>query len=162
LLGGLTGVLQAMAPVDFNVTDTYFVVAHMHYVLFAAAGFAGFAAIYYWFPKFTGRMLNEKLGKWHFSLFFIGFHATFLVQRKLGLEGMPRRVVTYRQSDGFGGLNLTSRTGAFIMAVGVLVFLWSMVQSARHGARAINDPWDGQALEWATTSPPPERNFESL
>ena len=116
LLGGLTGVLQAMAPVDFNVTDTYFVVAHLHYVVFAAAGFAGFGAIYYWFPKFTGRMMDERLGKVHFWLLFIGFNMTFLVQHQLGLEGMPRRVVTYRESDGFGGLNLISTIGSFIIA----------------------------------------------
>ena len=133
LLGGLTGVLQAMAPVDFNVTDTYFVVAHMHYVVFAAAGFAGFGAIYYWFPKFTGRMMDERLGKAHFWLFFIGFNLTFLVQHQLGLEGMPRRVVTYRESDGFGGLNLISTIGSFIIAVGVLFFVWNLWRSLRHG-----------------------------
>jgi cytochrome c oxidase subunit 1 len=162
LLGGLTGVLQAMAPVDFNVTDTYFVVAHMHYVVFAAAGFAGFGAIYYWFPKFTGRMMDERLGKAHFWLLFIGFNMTFLVQHQLGLEGMPRRVVTYRESQGFGSLNLISTIGSFIIAVSVLFFAWNLWRSLRHGPRAGNDPWDGQTLEWATTSPPPERNFDSL
>jgi len=162
LLGGLTGVLQAMAPVDFNVTDTYFVVAHMHYVVFAAAGFAGFGAIYYWFPKFTGRMMDERLGKAHFWLLFIGFNMTFLVQHQLGLEGMPRRVVTYRESDGFGALNLISTIGSFIIAVSVLFFAWNLWRSLRHGPPAGNDPWDGQTLEWATTSPPPERNFDSL
>jgi cytochrome c oxidase subunit I len=162
LLGGLTGVLQAMAPVDFNVTDTYFVVAHLHYVVFAAAGFAGFGAIYYWFPKFTGRMMSEPLGKWHFWLLFIGFNMTFLVQHQLGLEGMPRRVATYRESDGFGNLNLISTIGSFIIAVSVIIFAWNLYQSLRRGAPAGNDPWDGQTLEWATTSPPPERNFDSL
>jgi cytochrome c oxidase subunit I len=162
LLGGMTGVLQAMAPVDFNVTDTYFIVAHMHYVLFASAGFAGFAAIYYWFPKFTGRLMNEKLGRWHFWLFLVGFNATFLVQHQLGLEGMPRRVVTYKASDGYGNLNLVSTVGAFILAVGVLIFAYNLLRSIRHGEPAGDDPWDGQTLEWATTSPPPERNFAAL
>jgi cytochrome c oxidase subunit 1 len=162
LLGGMTGVLQAMAPVDFNVTDTYFIVAHMHYVLFASAGFAGFAAIYYWFPKFTGRLMNENLGRLHFWLFLVGFNATFLVQHQLGLEGMPRRVVTYKASDGYGNLNLVSTVGAFILAVGVLIFAYNLLRSIRHGQPAGNDPWDGQTLEWATASPPPERNFDSL
>ena len=162
LLGGMTGVLQAMAPVDFNVTDTYFIVAHMHYVLFASAGFAGFAAIYYWFPKFTGRLMNETLGRWHFWLFLVGFNATFLVQHQLGLEGMPRRVVTYKASDGYGNLNLVSTVGAFILAVGVLIFAYNLLRSIRHGEPAGADPWDGQTLEWATASPPPERNFDSL
>ena len=162
LLGGATGVLQAMAPIDFNVTDTYFIVAHMHYVLFASAGFAGFAAIYYWFPKFTGRLMNEKLGRWHFWLFLVGFNATFLVQHQLGLEGMPRRVVTYKASDGFGNLNMVSTIGAFILAVGVLIFSWNLLRSIRHGEPAGGDPWDGQTLEWATASPPPERNFDSM
>jgi cytochrome c oxidase subunit 1 len=162
LLGGITGVLQAMAPIDFNVTDTYFVVAHMHYVLFASAGFAGFGAIYYWFPKFTGRIMNERLGRWHFWLLFIGFNATFLFQHQLGLEGMPRRVVTYKASDGYGDLNLVSTIGAFIIGISVLIFAWNLLHSLRHAAPAGDDPWDGQTLEWATTSPPPKLNFDSL
>jgi cytochrome c oxidase subunit I len=162
LLGGLTGVLQAEAPVDFDVHDTYFVVAHMHYVLFAAAAFAGFGAIYYWFPKFTGKMLDERLGKLHFWLFFIGFNTTFLVQHELGLRGMPRRVYSYESKDGFTGLNEISTLGSYILAVGVLVFIWNLWRSLRHGAPAGNDPWDGQTLEWATTSPPPPRNFDEL
>jgi cytochrome c oxidase subunit I len=161
LIGGITGVQQAMAPIDFNVTDTYFVVAHMHYVIMAVV-MAAFGGIYYWFPKFTGRMLSEKLGKWHFWLFFIGTNVTFFVQHQLGLEGMPRRVVTYKASDGYGALNLVSTIGSFILAVGVLVFLWNVIRSLRHGTRAGGDPWDAQTLEWATSSPPPERNFESL
>jgi cytochrome c oxidase subunit 1 len=162
LLGGLTGVLQAMAPLDYNVEDTYFVVAHMHYVLFAAAGFAGFGAIYYWFPKFTGRLMNERLGRWHFWLLLVGFNATFLEQFQLGLKGMARRVATYQASDGFGNLNLISTIGAFIIGLSVLIFAWNLLQSLRHGAPAGDDPWDGQTLEWATTSPPPKRNFDSL
>jgi cytochrome c oxidase subunit I len=161
LLGGITGVQQAMAPVDFNVTDTYFVVAHMHYVIMALV-LAAFGGVYYWFPKFTGRMLDERLGKIHFWLFFIGINVTFLVQHQLGLEGMPRRVVTYRASDDFGALNMVSTIGSFILGLGVLVFVWNVIRSLRRGAPAGNDPWDGQTLEWATTSPPPERNFDSL
>jgi cytochrome c oxidase subunit I len=161
LLGGITGVQQALAPVDFNVTDTYFVVAHMHYVIMALV-LAAFGGFYYWFPKFTGRMLDERLGKIHFWLFFIGINVTFLVQHQLGLEGMPRRVVTYRASDDFGALNMVSTIGSFILGVGVLVFLWNVIRTLRRGERVGNDPWDGQTLEWATTSPPPERNFDSL
>jgi cytochrome c oxidase subunit 1 len=161
LLGGITGVQQALAPVDFNVTDTYFVVAHMHYVIMALV-LAAFGGFYYWFPKFTGRMLDERLGKIHFWLFFVGINVTFLVQHQLGLEGMPRRVVTYRASDDFGDLNMVSTIGSFILAVGVLVFIWNVVRTLRRGERVGNDPWDGQTLEWATTSPPPERNFDSL
>ena len=121
------------------------------------------AAIYYWFPKFTGRMLDERLGKVHFWLFFVGFNMTFLVQHQLGLEGMPRRVATYRESDGFGTLNLISTIGSFIIAVGVLlVRRGTCVARCATARRPGNDPWDGQTLEWATTSPPPEHNFDSL
>jgi len=161
LLGGITGVQQALAPVDFNVTDTYFVVAHMHYVIMALV-LAAFGGFYYWFPKFTGRMLDERLGKIHFWLFFIGTNVTFLVQHQLGLEGMPRRVVTYRASDDWGALNMVSTIGSFILGVGVLVFVWNVIRTLRRGERVANDPWDGQTLEWATTSPPPERNFDAL
>ncbi len=161
LLGGITGVQQAMAPIDFNVTDTYFIVAHMHYVIMALV-LGAFGGIYYWFPKFTGRMLDERLGKIHFWLFFIGINVTFLVQHQLGLQGMPRRVVTYDASDDFGALNMVSTIGSYILGVGVLIFVWNVIRSLRHGAPAGNDPWDGQTLEWATTSPPPERNFDSL
>jgi cytochrome c oxidase subunit I len=161
LIGGITGVQQALAPVDFSVHDTYFVVAHMHYI-FMAVLMAAFGGIFYWFPKFTGRLLSETLGKVQFWLIFIGSNVTFFVQHQLGLDGMPRRVVTYRESDDFGVLNLISTIGSFILGVGVLVFVWNVVRTLRHGQRAGNDPWDGQTLEWATTSPPPERNFESL
>ncbi len=162
LLGGLTGVIQAMAPLDFSVTDTYFVVAHLHYVAFATAGFAGFGAIYYWFPKFTGRLMNETLGRIHFVLLFIGFNMTFFVQHELGLRGMPRRVADYDQQDGFTTLNVISTVGSYIIAVAVIVFAFNVLISLRRGARAGDNPWDGQTLEWATTSPPPEHNFDSL
>ena len=162
LFGGLSGVLLASPPIDFHVSDSYFVVAHFHYVLFGTIVFAVYSGIYFWFPKMFGRMMDERLGKWHFWLLFIGFNMTFLVQHQLGLEGMPRRVVTYRESDGFGNLNLISTVGSFIIAVSVLFFAWNLWRSLRHGVPAGNDPWDGQTLEWATTSPPPERNFDSL
>jgi cytochrome c oxidase subunit 1 len=162
VVGGLTGVLQASAPVDFSVHDTYFVVAHLHYVMFAAAGFAGFAAIYYWFPKFSGKLMDERLGKIHFWFVFIGFNLTFFPQHQLGLRGMPRRVATYPAHEGFTFLNLLSTIGSFVLGVGVLVFAWNLWHSYRHGEPAADDPWDGQTLEWATSSPPPEHNFASL
>jgi heme/copper-type cytochrome/quinol oxidase subunit 1 len=131
-------------------------------VMFAAGGFAGFAAIYYWFPKFTGRMLNDRLGHWHFWLFFVGFNTTFLVQHELGLRGMPRRVVTYGPDEGFTFLNEISTFGSYLMGVGVLIFFWNVITSLRKGPVAGDDPWDAQTLEWATTSPPPPRNFDAL
>jgi cytochrome c oxidase subunit 1 len=162
LLGGLSGVLQASAPIDFAVTDTYFVVAHMHYVIFAAAGFAGFGAIYYWFPKFTGRYLNERWGKIHFVLLFIGFNLTFFFMHSLGLRGMPRRVDSYDADAGLTFLNVVATVGSFLLGVAVLAFLVNVVVSLRRGESAGDDPWDGVTLEWATSSPPPEHNFDSL
>jgi cytochrome c oxidase subunit 1 len=162
LAGGLTGVMLAMAPVDFAVSDTYFVVAHMHYVIFSSAALGGFAAIYYWFPKWTGKKLSEPLGKIHFWFYFIGGNVTFFVQHDLGLQGMPRRVYEYDRDAGWIGLNQISTAGAFALGVGTLFFLWNVWRTLRHGEPAGNDPWDGQTLEWATTSPPPERNFDAL
>jgi cytochrome c oxidase subunit 1 len=161
LVGGISGVQSAMAPIDFNIHDTYFVVAHMH-TIFMAVALALFGAIYYWFPKFTGRMMSERLGKWNFWLVFVGSIVTFTFQYQLGLNGMQRRIVTYRESDGYGAFNLISTVGSFIIAVGVLIFVWNFFRSLRHGAPAGDDPWDAQTLEWATSSPPPERNFTSL
>jgi cytochrome c oxidase subunit 1 len=161
LLGGLTGVLQAMAPVDFNLTDTYFVVAHMHYVIMGLV-MGAFAGVYYWFPKMTGRMLSERWGRVHFFAFFIGINLTFFVQHQLGLEGMPRRVATYSKAEGWGTLNLISTIGSFVLAIGALAFFWNVFVSFRQGEPAGGDPWGGQTLEWATTSPPPEHNFDSL
>jgi cytochrome c oxidase subunit 1 len=161
LLGGLTGVLQAMAPVDFSLTDTYFVVAHMHYVIMGLV-MGAFAGVYYWFPKMTGRMLSEKWGKVHFWAFLIGINVTFFVQHQLGLDGMPRRVASYTKAEGWGTLNLISTIGSFILAIGVLAFVWNLFVSLRKGTPAGSDPWGGQTLEWATTSPPPEHNFDSL
>jgi cytochrome c oxidase subunit I len=162
LAGGLTGVMLAMAPVDFDVSDTYFVVAHMHYVIFSSAALGGFAAIYYWFPKWTGKKLNETLGKIQFWIYFIGGNITFFVQHDLGLQGMPRRINEYDEDQGWIGLNQISTIGAFLIGIGTLLFFWNVWRTLRHAPPAGNDPWDGQTLEWATTSPPPERNFDSL
>jgi cytochrome c oxidase subunit I len=159
LLGGITGVMLASPPIDFHVHDTYFVVAHFHYVMVGGSVFAMFAGIYYWYPKFTGRRLSEPLGKLHFVLFFIGFHLTFMVQHILGLEGMPRRVADYLESDGFTTLNRVSTIGSWVMSLGMLVFLWNLWRSRRKGAPAGDDPWGGHTLEWWTPSPPPAGNF---
>ncbi len=160
LLGGLTGVLLATAPIDFAVTDTYFVVAHMHYVLFGGSVFALFSGVYYWFPKITGRMLGEGLGKLHFWMTFVGFHLTFAIQHVLGLRGMPRRVPDYVTAYGFEWMNLVSSIGAFLLAASTFPFLWNAWRSWRHGDLAGDDPWGGHTLEWATTSPPPAANFD--
>ena len=161
LIGGITGVMLASAPIDFQAHDTYFVVAHMHYVLFGGSVFALFAGIYYWFPKVTGRRLSERLGMLHLAMTFVGFHLTFLVQFWLGLQGMPRRVASYLPSDGFTTLNRVSSIGAFLLGASVLPFLYNAWRSWRRGEPAGNDPWEaGQTLEWATSSPPPPHNFD--
>jgi cytochrome c oxidase subunit 1 len=162
LLGGLTGVMLAAPPIDFHVTDTYFVVAHMHYVLFGGSVFAIFAAIYYWFPKFTGRLLDETWARVHFVLIFIGFNLTFFPQNELGLRGMPRRIAVYGADLHWSFLNLLSTIGAYVLAIGMLPFLWNVWISWRHGRVAGNNPWGAGTLEWATTSPPPEHNFAAL
>ncbi len=162
-IGGLSGVSFAALPVDWQTTDTYYVVAHMHYVLFGGTLFAIFGATYYWFPKMTGRLLSERLGQWHFWLTFVGFNTTFMVQHFLGLMGMPRRVYTYpADMPGWGLLNLVSTAGAYLLAVSVLVFLWNLLTSLRHGVLAGDNPWHGWTLEWLTTSPPPVHNFERV
>jgi heme/copper-type cytochrome/quinol oxidase subunit 1 len=162
VMGGLTGVSLAVVPLDWQFTDSYYVVAHMHYVLFGGTVFGVFAGAYYWFPKMTGRLLSERLGKLHFWLVFVGFHLTFLPQHWLGLIGMPRRVFTYGADTGWGFWNLVSSVGALIMAIGVAVFVWNVIVSLRAGAPAGDDPWDAWTLEWATTSPPPPENFAEL
>ena len=164
LLGGLTGVLLASPPIDFHVADTYFVVAHFHYVLYGTIVFATFAGIYFWFPKLTGRMLDEPLGKLHFWATFIGFHLTFLVQHWVGNEGMPRRYADYLPSDGFTTLNTVSSIGAFVLGASTLPFLWNVFRSYRYGeVVTVDDPWGyGNSLEWATTCPPPRHNFTEL
>jgi cytochrome c oxidase subunit 1 len=162
LLGGLSGVLLASAPVDFHTHDTYFVVAHMHYVLFGSAVFAGFAAAYYWFPKWTGRFMRTGLAKLHFWLLFAGFNLTFFPQHILGLRGMVRRVADYERGEGLEFLNLVSSAGAGLLAISTLPFLWNLFISRRKGAPAGGDPWGGHTLEWATSSPPPPHNFHRL
>jgi len=142
------------------VTDTYFVVAHFHYVLVAGAVNAIFAGLYYWFPKITGRMMSETLGKLSFWLTFVGFNATFLVQHSIGLEGMPRRVYEYPDVADLHVLNLISTIGSFILALGVVVTAYNLVRSLRGGVVAGPDPWKGNTLEWFTTSPPPDNNFD--
>ncbi|MGH8962313.1 MAG: cytochrome c oxidase subunit I, partial [Jatrophihabitantaceae bacterium] len=164
LFGGLTGVLLASPPVDFHVSDTYFVVAHFHYVLFGTIVFAVYSGIYFWFPKFTGRYLDEKLGKVHFWLTFLGFHLTFLVQHWLGAEGMPRRYPDYLPSDGFTTLNTVSTIGSFVLGASMIPFFWNVYHSYRFGEICTaDDPWGhGNSLEWATSSPPPRHNFTSI
>ena len=164
LFGGLSGVLLASPPLNFHVTDTYFVVAHFHYVLFGTIVFAVFGGVYFWFPKMTGRMMDERLGKIHFWLTFIGFHTTFLVQHWLGNEGMPRRYADYLPSDGFTTLNTISTVGSFILGASMLPFIWNVWKSYRFGPQVdVDDPWGhGMSLEWATSSPPPLRNFNQI
>ncbi|MFB9880242.1 cytochrome c oxidase subunit I [Planobispora siamensis] len=164
LFGGLTGVILASPPMDFHVTDSYFVVAHFHYVVFGTVVFAMFAGFYFWWPKFTGRMLNETLGKVHFWLLFIGFHTTFLVQHWLGAEGFPRRYADYHHIDGFTDLNVVSSVGALILGISTLPFVYNVWHTARHAPRVtVDDPWGySNSLEWATSCPPPRHNFTSL
>jgi cytochrome c oxidase subunit 1 len=164
LLGGLTGVLLASPPIDFHVHDTYFVVAHFHYVLFGTIVFATFAGIYFWFPKITGRFLDEPLAKLHFWTTFVGFHTTFLIQHWLGAAGMPRRYADYQAADGFTTMHVISTIGAFLLGASVLPFIWNVLRSHRFGhAAEADDPWGfGNSLEWATTSPPPRHNFLEL
>src|SRR3984957_13858501 len=159
LIAGLTGVMMAAAPFDWQLTDSYFVVAHFHYVLLGGLLFTLFGAIYYWFPKATGRMLSETLGKWHFWLLVIGFHITFDTLHFAGMLGMPRRIYTYAAGRGWEGLNLVASIGVIFQAAAVACLIWNIVSSFRKGAPAGNDPWDAWTLEWATTSPPPEYNF---
>jgi cytochrome c oxidase subunit 1 len=164
LFGGLTGILLAAPAIDFHVTDTYFVVGHFHYVLFGTIVFATFAGIYFWFPKITGRYLDEPLAKLHFWTTFLGFHTTFLVHHWLGDMGMPRRIADYLPSDGFTTLNTISTVGAFLLGFSMLPFIWNVFRSYRYGQLAdADDPWGhGNSLEWATSSPPPRHNFLEL
>jgi cytochrome c oxidase subunit 1 len=161
-IGGLSGIFLAAFPVDWQVTDTYYVVAHLHYVLFGGSIFGIFAGLYYWWPKFFGRMLNEGLGKLQFWLFLVGMNFTFMPQHLLGLLGMPRRVYTYHHGGLWEAYNLVSTIGSYLMGVGVLVFAVNVVLTARSGRRAGNDPWVGDTLEWYTTSPPPPHNFDRV
>jgi cytochrome c oxidase subunit 1 len=159
VLGGLTGVMLASVPLDLQMHDTYFVVAHFHYVLIGGAVFPLFGALHYWFPKWTGRMLNETLGKWNFWTLFIGFNLTFFPMHILGLHGMTRRIYTYVAETGWGNLNLLATIGAGIIALSVLLFVINAALSLRRGLVADANPWLAPTLEWAVTSPPPVYNF---
>jgi cytochrome c oxidase subunit 1 len=162
IIGGLTGVMLASVPLDLQIHDTFFVVAHLHYVLIGGSVFPLFGAFYYWIPKWTGRMLSETLGRWSFALMFIGFNLVFFPMNQLGLSGMPRRVYTYLPESGWGTLNFVASVGAFVLAGGVLVFIINFLVSMRAGALAGDNPWAAETLEWSTTSPPPSYNFHNL
>ncbi|WP_031480023.1 aa3-type cytochrome oxidase subunit I [Streptomyces bicolor] len=164
LLGGMSGVLIASPPLDFHLTDTYFIVAHLHYVLFGTVVFSMFGGFYFWWPKLTGKLLDERLGKIHFWTLFVGFQTTFLVQHWLGEQGMPRRYADYLAVDGFTALNTISSIGAFLLGLSTLPFLYNVWRTAHHGRRVDrSDPWGyGRSLEWATTCPPPRHNFTAM
>ena len=164
VFGGLTGVILASPALDFHLSDTYFVVAHFHYVIFGTVVFAMFAGFYFWWPKWTGKMLNERLGKIHFWVLFIGFHITFLVQHWAGVMAMPRRYYTYLPEDGITWMNQISTVGAMILGVSMIPFLLNVYITARNAPKVtVNDPWGfGRSLEWATSCPPPRHNFTSI
>ena len=164
VFGGLTGVILASPPLDFHVSDSYFVVAHFHYVVFGTVVFAMFAGFYFWWPKFTGKMLNESLGHIHFWILFIGFHMTFLIQHWLGVMGMPRRYATYMVEDGFTWMNQLSTIGSVFLALSMIPFMLNVYLTHRKGEKVTaNDPWGyGRSLEWATSCPPPRHNFTSI
>ena len=162
IIGGLSGIVVATYPVDYQVHDSYYVVAHFHYTLFGGTVFAVFAGLFFWFPKMTGRTYNERLGKISFWLLFVGFNLTFIPQHMLGLLGMPRRVYTYNHGGVWEIYNLLSTIGAFIMAVAVLLVVVNLLRNARKGQRVGNDPWQADTLEWYVSSPPPAHNFDSV
>ena len=162
LVAGLTGIMLAVVPFTWQMTDSYFVVAHFHYTLIGGFVFLMFAGIYYWFPKVTGRMLDERLGRWHFWLFLVGFNMTMGILHVAGLLGMPRRIYTYQTGHGWDTINLIASLGVLPQILGVLIFVVNIVWSLRRGLRAGDDPWDAWTLEWATTSPPPAYNFETI
>ena len=160
-IGGLSGVTHAVVPVDTQQTDTYYIVAHFHYVLFGGSMFGLFGGAYYWWPKITGRMLNDRIGKVHFWLMFIGFNLTFGPFHMLGLQGMPRRIYTYPEGRGWDFWNFVSTIGAFLIALSVLVFIFNVCKS-RKNPHVGDDPWDARTLEWTIPSPPPEYNFTEI
>jgi cytochrome c oxidase subunit 1 len=163
IIGGLSGVTHASPPADAQQQDTYYIVAHLHYVLFGGSIFGLFAGIYYWFPKVTGRLMNEGLGKLNFWLLFIGMNLTFAPMHWLGLDGMPRRINTYDSSMGWDFWNLFATVGSWVIALGVLVFIWNFFASLRKGEEdKTGDPWDGRTLEWSISSPPPAHNFTEI
>ncbi|HEY3900202.1 MAG TPA: cytochrome c oxidase subunit I [Chthoniobacter sp.] len=160
--GGLSGISHAIVPLDWQTKNSYYLIAHFHFIAVGGIVFAVFAALYYWFPKISGRMLSERLGRWTFWLMVIGFNMTFIIQHVLGLAGMPRRVYTYPDLPGWGWMNMVSTIGAFFMAVAALVFVYNLINSMFRGAPAGDNPWNAWTLEWATTSPPPHENFHAL
>ncbi len=162
IIGGLSGVMHSSPPADLQQTDTYFVVAHFHYVLFGGTMFGLFGGIYYWFPKVTGRMMSETLGKWHFWIMVLGFNLTFFPMHFLGLLGMPRRTWTYMEGLGFGDMNMAATVGAFVLAASTLIFLWNFFRSMKKGEEAPANPWGAPTLEWAIPSPPPHYNFAEI
>jgi cytochrome c oxidase subunit 1 len=162
IIGGLSGVLHSVVPADFQQQDTYFIVAHFHYVLFGGAMFGLFAGLYYWFPKYTGRMMSDRWGKVHFWLMLIGFNLTFAPMHILGLQGMPRRIYRYAEGMGWDFWNFVETIGAFILAVSILVFMVNWAVSRRRGEEAGTDPWDARTLEWSIPSPPPAHNFDEI
>jgi cytochrome c oxidase subunit I len=162
LIGGITGVFLGIYPVDWQLHDTYFVVAHFHYVLMGGAVFAVFAGLYYWYPKMTGRMMDERLGKISFWTMLIGFHTTFLIQHSIGLDGMPRRIPEYADVGNLAIYNLISTIGSFILGTGILITLWNVLRSLKKGAVSGPDPWKANTLEWFTQSPPPQNNFDTV
>jgi len=165
-VGGLSGVTHSIAPADTQQTDTYYIVAHFHYVIFGGSIFGVFAGFYFWWPKVFGHQLNERIGKWNFWTMLVGFNVTFGPMHILGLQGMSRRIDTYDSGYGFAFWNLVATIGAFMIAVGILVFIWNIWYSARKWFKAGKpdvgpDPWDGRSLEWMTASPTPEHNFDT-
>jgi cytochrome c oxidase subunit 1 len=162
LIGGINGAFSASVPVDFAINSTYWIVAHIHYVLFGGSVFAIFGGLFYWFPKMFGVRLNETLGKIQFVIMFVGFNLTFFPMHELGLMGMPRRIADYSPTAGWNDMNMAATIGSFIVAVSVLPFLWNVFISLRSGERVGDDPWEANTLEWATTSPPPPYNFDRL
>jgi cytochrome c oxidase subunit I len=162
VIGGITGVILAQFPVDWQLHDTYFVVAHLHYVLVGGSVLGIFAGLYYWFPKMTGRLMSENLGKLSFWLMLIGFNLTFLVQHSAGMEGMPRRIYEYSETAGLTAYNLVSTIGSFVLALGIAVTVWNVLYSLKRGVVAGNDPWKANTLEWFVPSPPPANNFDEV
>jgi cytochrome c oxidase subunit 1 len=162
VIGGISGVILAIFPVDWQLQDTYFVVAHLHYVLFGGSVFGIFAGLYYWFPKMSGRMLSEALGKASFWTMFVGFNLTFLIQHSMGLDGMPRRIYRYSDTLHVTVFNEISTVGSFILGIGVLMTFVNVLISMKNGKRAGNDPWRANTLEWFVSSPPPPNNFDVI